>query len=59
LEAGSLWQITVHCVSGIQELTSLGIRFIATSQGLDTDESNSASKLLLHILGAVAQFERD
>ncbi len=49
----------VHCVSGIQELSSLGIRFIATSQGLDTDESNPTSKLLLHILAAVAQFERE
>ena len=49
----------VHCVSGFQELSSLGIRFIATSQGLDTDESNTASKLLLHILAAVAQFERE
>jgi DNA invertase Pin-like site-specific DNA recombinase len=49
----------VHCVSGIQELASLGIRFIATSQGLDTDESNPASKLLVHILAAVAQFERE
>lgn len=46
----------VHCVPGSQELASLGIRFIATSQGLDTDESNPASKLLLHILAAVAQF---
>src|ERR1700746_3781925 len=44
----------VHCVSRIQELASLGIRFLATSQGLDTDESNPASKLLLHILAAVA-----
>jgi DNA invertase Pin-like site-specific DNA recombinase len=49
----------VHCVSGIQELASIGIRFIATSQGLDTDESNPASKLLMHILAAVAQFERE
>jgi len=49
----------VHSVSGIQELASLGIRFIATSQGLDTDESNPASKLLMHILAAVAQFERE
>ena len=49
----------VHCVSGIQDLASMGIRFIATSQGLDTDESNPASKLLLHILAAVAQFERE
>ena len=37
----------------------MGIRFLATSQGLDTDESNPASKLLLHILAAVAQFERE
>jgi DNA invertase Pin-like site-specific DNA recombinase len=49
----------VHCVSGIQDLASMGIRFIATSQGLDTDESNPASKLLMHILAAVAQFERE
>jgi DNA invertase Pin-like site-specific DNA recombinase len=49
----------VHCISAIQELASLGVRFIATSQGLDTDESNPASKLLLHILAAVAQFERE
>jgi putative DNA-invertase from lambdoid prophage Rac len=49
----------VHCVFGIQELASLGIRFIATSQGLDTDEANPASKLLMHILAAVAQFERE
>jgi putative DNA-invertase from lambdoid prophage Rac len=49
----------VHCVSGIQELASLGIRFVASSQGLDTDESNPASKLLMHILAAVAQFERE
>ncbi|MGD0301151.1 MAG: recombinase family protein [Bryobacteraceae bacterium] len=32
---------------------------VATSQGLDTDESNPASKLLMHILAAVAQFERE
>ncbi len=49
----------VHCVNAIQDLQSLGIRFIAISQGLDTDESNPASKLLTHILAAVAQFERE
>jgi putative DNA-invertase from lambdoid prophage Rac len=60
-EIGSLrfGRSLLHCVSGIQELSSLGIRFIATSQGLDTDESNPASKLLMHILAAVAQFERE
>src|ERR1700756_3303934 len=49
----------IHCVGTIQELQALGVRFIAASQGLDTDESNPASKLLMHILAAVAQFERE
>jgi DNA invertase Pin-like site-specific DNA recombinase len=48
----------VQCVSGIQELTSLGIRFIAVSQGVDTDKSNPTSKLLMHILASVAEYER-
>jgi len=64
-DAALVWKLDrfgrslVDCVSRIQELASLGVRFIATSQGLDTDESNPASKLLLHILAAVAQFERE
>jgi putative DNA-invertase from lambdoid prophage Rac len=29
------------------------------SQGLDTDASNPTSRLLLHILAAVAEFERE
>jgi putative DNA-invertase from lambdoid prophage Rac len=49
----------IHCISQIQELTALGVRFVATSQGLDTDRANPASSLLLHILAAVAQFERE
>jgi putative DNA-invertase from lambdoid prophage Rac len=49
----------VHCVGTIQELQALGIRFIAISQGLDTDQSNPTSQLLMHILAAVAQFERE
>jgi len=40
-------------------LASIGIRFIATTQGIDSYESNPASKLLVHILAAVAQFERE
>jgi putative DNA-invertase from lambdoid prophage Rac len=49
----------VNCIAGIQELQALGVRFISSSQGLDTDESNPAAKLLMHILAAVAQFERE
>ena len=37
----------------------MGVRFIAASQGIDTDERNPASKLLMHILAAVAEFERE
>lgn len=40
-------------------LDSSGIRFISISQGIDTDASNPSSRLLLHILSAVAQFERE
>jgi DNA invertase Pin-like site-specific DNA recombinase len=49
----------VHCVGAIQELQALCIRFIAISQGLDTDQANPTSQLLMHILAAVAQFERE
>ena len=42
----------VHCVGGIQELASLGIRFIATSQGLDTDESNPRKQATDAYLGS-------
>ena len=49
----------VHCVSGIQELQSLGIRFVAVSQGPDTDQSSPTGALLMHILAAAAQFERE
>jgi DNA invertase Pin-like site-specific DNA recombinase len=49
----------VNLVTSIEQLTAAGVRFIATTQGLDTDKSNPTSALLLHILAAVAQFERE
>src|SRR6516225_5745158 len=39
-----------HFVASVQELRSLGVRFIAITQGIDTDESNPASKLMLNLL---------
>jgi putative DNA-invertase from lambdoid prophage Rac len=45
-------------IDNIQLLDSYGIRFIAQTQGIDTDKNNPASRLMLHILGAVAEFER-
>lgn len=47
-----------HLITNIQSLDSFGIRFICLTQGIDTDKSNPASRLMLHILGAVAEFER-
>ena len=40
------------CIRSIQELVSLGVRFLAVTQNLDTDESNPMSRFLLHILAA-------
>jgi DNA invertase Pin-like site-specific DNA recombinase len=49
----------LHLSEQLARLSSWGIRFLATSQSLDTDQSNPTSRLLLHILAAVAEFERE
>ncbi len=49
----------LHLNQQLAALTSYGVRFIATTQGLDTDQSNPTSRLLLHILASVAEFERE
>jgi DNA invertase Pin-like site-specific DNA recombinase len=48
----------VDCLNNIQELERQRVRFIAITQGLDTDQQNPASRFLLHVLGAAAEFER-
>jgi DNA invertase Pin-like site-specific DNA recombinase len=48
----------VDCLNNIQELERHRIRFVAVTQGLDTDQRNPASRFLLHVLGAAAEFER-
>jgi DNA invertase Pin-like site-specific DNA recombinase len=48
----------VDCLNNIRELESNRVRFIAVTQNLDTDEKNPASRFLLHVLGAAAEFER-
>jgi putative DNA-invertase from lambdoid prophage Rac len=49
----------LNCKTALQQLQSQGIRVIATSQNIDTDESNPAARFLLHILMAAAEFERE
>lgn len=46
-------------IENVQLLDSYGIRFLAVTQGIDTDRQNPCSRLLLHILGSMAEFERE
>src|SRR5579872_2323102 len=48
-----------NCLDGIETLRGQGVRFLAVSQSIDTDESNPTARLLLHILASVAEFERE
>jgi DNA invertase Pin-like site-specific DNA recombinase len=47
----------VDSIRSIQELVSLGIRFIAITQNIDTDQSNPMSKFFLHVMSAFAEME--
>jgi putative DNA-invertase from lambdoid prophage Rac len=47
-----------NLIENILLLDSYGVRFISVTQGLDTDLKNPTSRLMMHILGAVAEFER-
>ena len=49
----------VDCVTSIQELNALGVRFIAVSQGIDTDQGNPIAKFVTHIMAALAEMERE
>ena len=50
-DAGLVWKLDrfgrslVHCISGIQELVSLAVRFIAVSQGIDTDAAPGSRRV--------------
>jgi putative DNA-invertase from lambdoid prophage Rac len=48
----------VDCLNNIRTLEENGVRFIAVTQSLDTDVKNPASRFLLQVLGAAAEFER-
>lgn len=45
-------------VKHIDDLRNWGVRFICTSQQVDTDQSNPTTTLLMHIFAAFAEFER-
>jgi DNA invertase Pin-like site-specific DNA recombinase len=43
----------------LEELKRYRVRFVAVSQGIDTDESSPTGRFLLQMLAAVAEFERE
>jgi putative DNA-invertase from lambdoid prophage Rac len=45
-------------MDNITLLDSAGVRFICTTQGIDTDKQNPAGRLMMQIFGAFAEFER-
>jgi putative DNA-invertase from lambdoid prophage Rac len=46
-------------IENVQALDSYSVRFVSTTQGIDTDQRNPCGRLLLNILGSLAEFERD
>ena len=46
-----------HLIESLDEFSSLGIDFASYTEGVDT--TTPSGQLLFHIVGAVAQFERD
>lgn len=49
----------LHLNEAINSLRSWGVRFICVTQNIDTDQANPTSNLLLQILAAIAEFERE
>ena len=49
----------VHLSHSLGDLRSWAVRFIAVTQSIDTDQANPTSNLLLNILAAIAEFERE
>ena len=47
-----------HLAQLLGELESHGTALVASSQGIDTSDSNPAGRLQMHVLAAVAEFER-
>jgi DNA invertase Pin-like site-specific DNA recombinase len=56
LEARQIGQNLKHLITLLDELQSLGIPFVSLAEGIDA--TTPAGKLQMHILGAIAEFER-
>jgi DNA invertase Pin-like site-specific DNA recombinase len=49
----------VQSIQGIQELASIGVRFLAVTQNIDTGDDNPMARFLLNIFASFAEFERE
>lgn len=49
---------TKQFLDAVLELDRCGVRFLAVTQNIDTDQQNPMGKFLMHILAAVAELER-
>jgi len=54
-----LGRSVMNVVSLVQRLSAMGVAVICTSQGIDTRDSNPCGKMILSIMAAFAEFERD
>ena len=63
-EAVLVWKLdrwgrsVAHCVRSIQELVSLGVRFLSPTESIDTGADSPMSKFLMHLFAAFAEMER-
>ncbi len=46
-----------HVILLLDELTAVGVGFVSLNEGIDT--TTPAGRLQLHVLGAIAEFERE
>jgi DNA invertase Pin-like site-specific DNA recombinase len=46
-----------HLITLLEELQALGVKFVSLAEGIDV--TTPAGKLQMHILGAIAEFERE
>lgn len=64
-EAVLVWKLDrfgrslIDLLAKLDQLDTEAVRFIAVSQGIDTDRKNPSAQLLLRVVGAVAEFERE
>ena len=48
-----------HCIQSMTQLADLGVRFMALTQNIDTDDQSAAGKLMCNILMSFAEWERE